>query len=170
MWITGGDLRVADACAFEPRPARIVAKRFVSSALGACETPARPPGGRRLAGGDSENWRGHGVLNDVWNDGGVAGLAVVAYRPEDEILRTERAGVRVRGAASGEFRAAAVSRTRRLPRTHPFRWRYLLFVGRPCCGRLAGIRRGRGSGVYARVLLFRLAAARRRRREKEKKA
>ena len=123
VWITGGDLHVADACAFEPRPARIVAKRFVSSALGACETPARTPGEGAVAlVASDENWRGHGVLNDVWNDGGVAGLAVVAYRPEDkEILRdgAETASAALAARRTAEFRAAAVSADETSPANAP---------------------------------------------------
>jgi hypothetical protein len=115
LWITGGDLHVASACAFEPHPARVVAKRFVSSALGACETPARTPGEGAVAlVAHVENRQENGVWNDVWNDGGVAGLAVVAYRPTD---KESRDGAETASAASAafaarraaEFRAAAVS-------------------------------------------------------------
>ena len=178
VWITGGDLHVADACAFEPRPARIVAKRFVSSALGACETPARTPGEGAVAlVASDENlyWRGHGVLNDVWNDGGVAGLAVVAYRSEDkEILRdgAETASAALAARRTAEFRERRpFPRTRRLPRTHPFRWRYLLFRGK------ALLWEARRYSSQARIWRLRPRFAcsasasrrRRRRREKEKK-
>ena len=100
LWITGVDAHVASACAFEPHPRSVAEKRFVSSALGACETPARTPGetvvflvartdrGDGDADGDAD---GDGrVLG--WDDGGVAGLAVVAYRPGDEARERARAG------------------------------------------------------------------------------
>ena len=125
LWITGGDLHVASACAFEPHPARVVAKRFVSSALGACETPARTPGEGAVAlvAHVENRQENNGVWNDVWNDGGVAGLAVVAYRPTDKESRdgaeTASAAFAARQKKTAEFRAAAVSADETSPANAP---------------------------------------------------
>jgi len=176
LWITGGDLHVASACAFEPHPARVVAKRFVSSALGACETPARTPGEGAVAlVAHVENRQENGVWNDVWNDGGVAGLAVVAYRPTDKESRdgAETASAAFAARRAAEFRAAAFPRTRRLPRTHPFRWRYLLFRGKAALWEAR--RYSSQARIYADHVSPRFACSasasrrRRRRREMERK-
>ena len=98
LFITGRNLHVASACAFEPHPVAFAEKRFVSSALGTCEAPPRTPGqgvvalispiaSREEISRDfslsalSHETSGAGLH---LNDGGVAGLAVTAYRPGDE--------------------------------------------------------------------------------------
>ena len=128
MWITGVDTHVATACAFEPRPRSVAEKRFVSSALGACEAPARPPGegavvlvaridrpGATGASGDA-GASGEAGATDATDAtdgdrsaGEVAGLPVVARRPGE----TDEPDARALGAdplAAREARRAAALR------------------------------------------------------------